>query len=162
MSPDDFLADLNAYFACTAGSVIKHDGQVLNLIGDAVLAIFPTGEHFATDEEVCAAAVAAAREADAGLKVLNETRRVPLRCGIALHFGEVIYGNIGTSERVQFTAVGRAVNQVARLEALTKELDRPILASEKFSGCQGATWDRLGDYELRGIGPTTVYAPRFA
>ncbi len=160
MPPENFLADLNTYFACSAGAVIKHGGQVLTLIGDALLAIFPVGDVFATDAEACGAALAAGIEAEAAIGAVNAERSEPLRFGIGLHLGDVIYGNIGTTERLQFTVVGRAVNQVARLESLTKELSQPILASTNFMENASAQWRRLGDFQLRGIGmETTVYAP---
>ncbi len=161
MKPDDFLADLNAYFSCSAGSVIEHGGQVLNLIGDALLAIFPVGDQFQSEKEACQAALAAAIDATRLMKDVNAGRATPLRFGVGLHLGDVIYGNIGTTERLQFTAVGRAVNHVARLENLTKQLSDPVIASAAFKDKTSGRWHRLGDFQLRGIGrETTVYAPR--
>ncbi len=161
MDAHEFLADLNAYFACSAGSVIDQGGQVLNLIGDALLAIFPVGDAFATDAAACQAALAAAREAEAQIASVNAKRTEPLRFGVGLHLGDVIYGNIGTTQRLQFTVVGRAVNQVARLEGLTKELSHLVLASAGFAKSTVGPWKELGEFQLRGIGgDTTVYAPR--
>ena len=161
MSPEKFLAELNAYFACSAGAVIKHGGQVLNLIGDALLAIFPVDDLFGTDTAACKAALAAAVDAETEIGSVNAERSEPLRFGIGLHLGDVIYGNIGTAQRLQFTVVGSAVNQVARLESLTKQLSQPVLASAAFTENVPAEWKQLGEFRLRGIGTeTTVYAPR--
>ena len=163
MEPENFLADLNAYFSCSAGSVIKRGGQVLNLIGDAMLAIFPVGDAFSSERAACTAALAAACDATSMMAEVNKTRETHLRFGVGLHIGDVIYGNIGTTQRLQFTAVGRAVNQVARLESLTKQLSDPIIASASFQEQTPSNWARLGDFQLRGIGgETTVYAPRAA
>ena len=86
--------------------------------------------------------------------------RSPLRFGLALHLGEVEFGNIGTHDRLDFTAIGPAVNHASRLEALTKELRTPVLASAAFAGRVSRPMRRLGRFALRGIaGEVEVYAP---
>ncbi|TDM75107.1 adenylate/guanylate cyclase domain-containing protein, partial [Lactobacillus crispatus] len=117
------LTLLNAYFEAMAGAVLAHGGEVLKFIGDGLLAVFP----LADAEQAAAAAKAAmgaARQALAGLGALNagaltgrsETaaRWRPLRVGIALHEGEVCFGNIGSPERLDFTVIGPAVNEASR------------------------------------------------
>ncbi|MGE3934425.1 MAG: adenylate/guanylate cyclase domain-containing protein, partial [Rhodospirillaceae bacterium] len=127
----EFLALLNAYFECTAGAVMANGGEVLMFIGDAVLAIFPTDRHDGGGLDACARAVAAAGDAVARLDAANAARAEmgadPIAFGIAVHVGEVMYGNIGVPERLEFSVVGPAVNEVVRLEGLTKILRRPIL-----------------------------------
>ena len=163
MPPEEFLADLNADLSCSAGAVIDHGGQVLNLIGDALLAIFPVGDAFPTRGNACKAALAAAVDAESAIEKINAERAEPLRFGIGLHLGDVIYGNIGTTQRLQFTVVGRAVNHVARLESLTKQLSEPIVASTTFKENAPGDWEQLGEYQLRGtVTETSVYAPRRA
>jgi len=76
----------------------------------------------------------------------------PLAYGLALHVGRVMYGNIGVPERLAFSVIGPAVNEVARLEALTKTLDRPVLVSEAFARHLDRAWDSLGRHALRGVG----------
>ena len=109
-------------------------GEVLNYIGDGVLAIFPIGEM--SEEEAAEAALGAAKEARRRLQDVNENLRFmgrdPLEFGVALHVGDVVFGNMGSGGRLAFTTIGSAVNKVARLETLPKTLDAPILMSGEF------------------------------
>ncbi len=149
----EFLSLLNAYFECTAGAVMRNGGDVLLLIGDAVLAIFPIEQGRFTKADACAAALRAAQEAEANLAELNRERAgQELAFGIGLHVGSLMYGNIGVPERLEFTATGPAVNEAARLEELTKTLKRPILASAAFAERVKTPWEALGQHELRGLG----------
>ncbi len=152
----DYLSVLNAYFECTAGAVIGCGGDVLLLIGDAVLAIFPIEEGSFTKQGACTAAMNAARQACANLERLNAKRASEdlrdLDFGIGLHVGTLMYGNIGVPERLEFTATGPAVNEASRLEELTKTLCRPVLASEAFAQRVPIEWEALGEHELEGLG----------
>jgi adenylate cyclase len=164
MAQEAFLELLNGYFECTAGAVLAHGGEVLLLIGDAVLAIFPAHHRDGNEVRACEAALAAAREARQRLDRLNEVRTGsglgPLDFGVGLHLGEVVFGNIGVPERLQFTVVGPAANEVARLEDLTKDLDRPVLASLEFTERVALEWTSLGTHTLRGVeGPREVFVP---
>ena len=161
LSPESYLALLNSYFECTAGAVLANGGEVLLLIGDAVLAIFPVR---AGEEAACDAALQAARDARARLAALNETRKAvgdgPIAFGVGLHLGALMFGNIGVPERLQFTVTGPAANEVARLEALTKTLDRPVLDSAAFAERLPRAWKSLGMHELRGVeGAREIFAP---
>ena len=149
MSRREFLALLNDYFECVLGPVLEHQGQVLRFIGDAALAIFPVGEHPA---EACAKAVAAAREAIVRMDKLNRTRSRPLRFGIGLHLGELTYGNIGTPTRIEFTVIGAAANEAARIEGLCKVLGADLLVSERVARALPQPWRSLGLHTLRGVG----------
>lgn len=153
MSHEDFLGALNEFFDCMAGAVLEHDGQVLRFIGDAALAIFPV----ASEATVAAhdRALAAAVEADRRIGEVNSKRAakgwLPLDYGLALHVGEVTYGNIGTPERLEFTVIGDSANFTARVESLCKTLKRPVLASAEFARYFPNRFDSLGMHELRGI-----------
>jgi adenylate cyclase len=149
MSRRAYLALLNDYFECLLGPVLEQHGQVLRFIGDAALAIFPVGERPA---EACAKALAAARAALARLEKLNENRERPLRCGIGLHLGELTYGNIGTPTRIEFTVVGAAANEAARIEGLCKVLEADLLVSERVARQLPEAWRSLGSHTLRGVG----------
>lgn len=149
MTRREFLALLNDYFECVLGPVLEHKGEVLRFIGDAALAIFPVGERPA---QACAKALAAAREALARMENLNKNRARPLRCGIGLHLGELTYGNIGTPTRIEFTVVGAAANEAARIEALCKVLDVDLLVSERVARVLPEEWRSLGSHTLRGVG----------
>ncbi len=128
------LALLNAYFELVAAAVSAHGGEVLRFIGDAMLAIFPADR--GDTDAACAAALQAAVDALESLADLNARRELagepPIRFGVGLHVGEVIYGNVGAPDRLDFTVIGPAVNRTARLENLTKELGVPLLLSADF------------------------------
>lgn len=150
-----FLDVLNRYFEITAGAIMDHGGEVLRFIGDASLAIFPY-EKFGGDRAACARALDAARDAVARGRAMNRTRvadgELPIGFGIGLHVGTVMYGNIGTPDRIEFSVIGRAANEAARIEAKCKELDRQILASGAFGALADADWEDHGSFELRNIG----------
>jgi adenylate cyclase len=156
-----FLELLNDYFECMAGAVLAHRGEVLKFIGDAMLAIFPIGavsehpERCPEHARACADAIAAAREAICGMADLNrqraERRDPPLRFGIALHLGDVMYGNVGAPGRLDFTVVGPAVNEAARLEAMCKVLERPLVISAEFARVLPQPLVSLGVHALRGV-----------
>jgi adenylate cyclase len=129
---NDFLQVLNTYFQCTAGAVLDHGGEVLRFISDAVLAIFHVD---GVDGRTRAArvALAAAHDAERCLadvnKTCEESGKEALDFGLGIHLGDLMFGHIGVPERVEFSVVGPAANEVARLENLTKDLDRRILVS---------------------------------
>jgi adenylate cyclase len=149
MSRRDFLALLNEYFECVLGPVLEQRGEVLRFIGDAALAIFPVNGRPA---EACAKALAAAQEAFARMDKLNKKRHSPLRFGIGLHLGELTYGNVGTPSRIEFTVVGAAANEAARIESLCKQLGVDLLVSERVARALPGPWKSLGSHTLRGVG----------
>lgn len=149
MGRREFLALLNDYFECVLGPVLERGGQVLRFIGDAALAIFPVEGKPA---EACAKALAAAREALARMEKLNQARPRPLRFGIGLHLGELTYGNVGTPTRIEFTVVGAAANEAARIESLCKHLDADLLVSERVARTLPGAFRSLGSHTLRGVG----------
>ncbi|MEK9971036.1 MAG: adenylate/guanylate cyclase domain-containing protein [Ferrovibrio sp.] len=156
----EVVATLDRYFDAMAGPIQAHGGEVLKFIGDGVLAIFRV-EEGNTLEAACRRALTAAENAFAGLHELNQGRAIagapPLKVGLGLHVGKVVYGNIGARDRLDFTVIGRAVNEVARLEAQTKAVDRPLLASAAFAAAinldAGAPYhlDSIGFHALRGV-----------
>lgn len=161
MSRHAFLALLNAYFEATAGAVLAHGGEVLRFIGDAFLAIFPLEPGGADrtgggpDTAACARALAAARDAIARMAAHNEARfalgQPPLAFGIGLHIGAVTYGNIGVDQRLEFTVIGAAANEAARIEGLCKTLDRPLVISAELAGRVREPLVSLGVHVLRGV-----------
>lgn len=156
MSRRAFLELLNEYFECVLGPVQERAGEILRFIGDAALAIFPAGDDPAG---ACARAVEAAREAMARMGALNAKRQTPLRFGIGLHMGDVLYGNVGTPSRIEFTVIGAAANEAARIEALCKVLDVPVLASEQVVRHVPGAWRSLGGRRLRGVdAPVELFA----
>ena len=93
----------------------------------------PSSRSASGPAEACAKALAAAREALARMEKLNKNREQPLRFGIGLHLGELTYGNIGTPTRIEFTVVGAAANEAARIEGLCKVLEVDLLVSERVA-----------------------------
>ncbi len=153
---EEFLACLNQFFDCTAGAVIDHGGQVLRFIGDAALAIFQIDEDSAPGQ--CAAyhrALEAVRDATVRLEKTNrerkQARQPPMKYGIALHVGDVIYGNIGTGSRLEFTVIGDAANRAARLESMCKTLGEPVLFSADFARHFPGRFPSLGFHRMRGV-----------
>lgn len=150
---DDVISWLNEYFDVMAGPVEKHGGEILKFVGDGMLAIFRLDGAGACDHALTAAA-----EARRGMRELNRRRiergSFELGFGLALHVGDVMYGNIGTATRLDFTVIGPAVNVTSRLQTLTKELRRQVLLSAPFAFmCDGAA-ERLasiGRFPLRGV-----------
>jgi len=149
MSKPEFLRLLNDYFECVLGPVQEQQGEVLRFIGDAALAIFPVSGDPAA---ACARALAAARESMARMEKLNATRARPLGFGIGLHLGDVMYGNIGTPTRIEFTVIGAAANEAARIESLCKTLATNLLVSERVARHLGGPLRSLGRHALRGVG----------
>ena len=141
--PDEVILSLDAWFDRIAGAVHAFGGEILKFIGDGVLAIFPIGERDAAT--ACDAALRAVAAARAGMDHLNRARaahgEAPLAFGAALHLGEILWGNIGTADRLDFTAIGPAVNLVSRLEGLCRPLDRPVLLSGAFAAETTSTAD---------------------
>lgn len=160
MPREDFLKDLNLFFDCMAGAVLEYGGEVLRFIGDAVLAIFPLSEAAGEPSSgsiarACYNAIDAAREAERRLAEVNAVRissgEGALGYGIGLHVGEVTYGNIGTAERLEFTVIGAAANEAARIEGLCKTLDRPVLISGAFAKSFPESLLSVGRHALRGV-----------
>jgi adenylate cyclase len=150
--PVEVIAALDAWFDRLAGAVHAFGGEVLKFIGDGVLAIFPVT---ATRREACEAALRAIAAARAGMAHLDGQREQQGLCalpfGIALHVGEILWGNIGAADRLDFTAIGPAVNLVSRLEGLCRPLGRAVLISGAVAAEVATPLEPLGLHELRGI-----------
>jgi len=147
--PPRVLIDLlNRYFDCQVPVILEHGAEVLKFMGDGLLAIFA----IAGDEtEVCQRALAAARQAQTNIAALASSAMPGLRFGLALHIGDVLYGNIGSGNRLDFTCIGPAVNFAARIEKLTGQLGRAILASGEFARHCPGEFSALGEFTLPGF-----------
>jgi adenylate cyclase len=160
-SPEQVVRTLDAYFDHVAGAVMDQGGEVLKFVGDAILAIFPI-DGTTDPASACGRALQAARDALGALGRLNAARQqdgeATLRMGVALHLGEVMYGNIGAHDRLDFTVISAAVNEACRLESLCKPLGTPLTMSEAFvralPGAGGAAAEAvvdLGEHALKGV-----------
>ncbi len=157
---DDVIDLLNGYFDAMSEPIARHGGEILKFMGDGLLAIFPLSEPSACANLL--RAVAEAREAMSALNEKNaETGRKPLNFGIGVHVGDVMYGNIGSSARLDFTVIGPAVNMASRLETLTKQVGKNVLLSHAFADLVKAEFEleRVGEFPIRGFSePVELFA----
>lgn len=146
---------LNAYFDCQVSAIAKHGGEVLKFMGDGLLAVFPIAEGDADLKSVCACVLEAAQEARAAVDALQWSDPLGVverfRFGVALHVGNVLYGNIGGRNRLDFTCIGPAVNLAARLEKIAGKLHRTVVASAVFADVTTADWTDLGEFPIAGF-----------
>jgi adenylate cyclase len=138
----------------------RHGGEILKFMGDGLLAIFPLSE-----KQACANLLRAVDEARQAMAALNqrnaETGHAPLKYGVGVHVGDVMYGNIGSRSRLDFTVIGPAVNMASRLEALTKQLGKPVLLSRAFADFVAGEFDieSVGKHAVRGFSdPIELFA----
>jgi adenylate cyclase len=154
---------LDEIFETLTASLRPRGGQVLKFLGDGMLAIFPFDD--ATRDKTCRLALEGAAEAMGAVDRLNTARREAGKkvasVDLALHLGEVMYGNVGAVDRLDFTVIGPAVNEVARIEALCEPLDRRVLVSADLAAAAaaGPSLEPLGAHALRGVRePREIYA----
>lgn len=157
---DDVIDLLNDYFDAMSEPIARHGGEILKFIGDGLLAIFPLHA-----PNACANLLHAVAEARKAMAALNERNsgigRAPLNYGIGVHVGDVMYGNIGSTSRLDFTVIGPAVNMASRLEALTKKLGRNVLLSRDFAELVEKEFqlEHVGRHEVRGFSdPIELFA----
>lgn len=156
----DVIDALNVAFECQVAAVLRGGGEVLKFMGDGMLAIFPFADDAALSA-TCDRALDAADEALAELADKSRERDGELRVGLALHVGELAYGNIGGADRLDFTAIGAAVNLTARLEGLTGKLGESVVVSREVAGATRRVCTSLGTFDLKGVpAPVEVLAPR--
>ena len=159
---EQVLEMLNEYFEFVSAAVNARGGEILRFIGDAMLIVFPIDDNMC-NRTACNAAIDAAIDAQNTLETLNHRRRrhrqPEIKFGVGLNIGEVIYGNVGAPDRLDFTVMGPAVNRTARLESLTKEFDCNILFSKNFSEHIEIPSQFMGNHDMKGIAePQAVYA----
>jgi len=149
------VAWLDEHLEAIGAPVAAHGGEVLKFLGDGLLAVFPVEEPEAGESDVCRRALAAAEEALAATAEINAARRASgepeLWLDVVLHHGEVVYGNVGAARRLDFTVIGRAVNEASRMEALCGEFGQHLLLSAPFAARCGRATVGLGSFHLRGI-----------
>jgi adenylate cyclase len=154
------IAILNQLFDLQAKAITSHGGEILKFVGDGLLAIFPVAVP-ADAERAAGNALAAAKEALAALREQAPPEgEPPLEIVIALHYGTVIYGNVGSVDRLDFTVIGPAVNLTSRIEAVAKSRDLTLVVSDDFAAAYGKPLTSLGRHQLRGLDqPHELFAP---
>ena len=145
---------LNHYFDCQVTAIRGHGGEVLKFMGDGLLAVFPIDEYVGDASHVSARVLEAARESRTSVEALafpvgDVVER--FRFGVALHVGNILYGNIGGGNRLDFTCIGPAVNLAARLEKIAGLLGRTVVASEGFANVCRHDWRELGEFPIGGF-----------
>lgn len=149
-----FMDILNDYFAALAGAVMDNGGEVLRFIGDAALAIFPIADDAYDSCTARQKALEAAHDAIKRAKKVNAERVSKgveaFEYGIGLHVGRIMYGNIGVPARVEFSVIGPAANEAARIESLCKVTSQKVLVSEQFADGLEENWQDLGHHAIRG------------
>ena len=157
---DDVIDLLNGYFDAISEPIARRGGEILKFMGDGLLAIFPLSE-----PKACANLLHAVAEARQAMIALNEangkTGRAPLNYGIGVHVGDVMYGNIGSRSRLDFTVIGPAVNMASRMETLTKQLGKQVLLSRDFADLVKGDFDLepVGEHPVRGFAePIELFA----
>ena len=162
--PEQIIPLLNDYAEVVVSAVHGHGGDVLKLVGDGTLAIFPADNR----EEACLGALAAAVQVREGVVELNNKRATAglptTQVYLALHVGDVFYGNIGSKDRLDFTIIGPAVNEVSRILALSRSVEQDVLLSASFANALGSAMRRrlvsIGRYALRGVAqPQELFIP---
>jgi adenylate cyclase len=158
LAPQDLIDRLNRYFGAQVPAILEHGGEVLKFMGDGLLAIFPIAGDDASG--VCRRTLSCAREVRSRIAALprKDDSEDAIRFGLALHVGEVMYGNIGGGNRLDFTCIGPAVNLAARLEKVASKLSETIVASADFAGRLPDEFRRLGEHAVAGFAaPQTVF-----
>jgi adenylate cyclase len=159
---EEVFTMLNEYFESVSTAVSVRGGEILRFIGDAMLIVFPISSEV-SKKSACNSALEAVKDARATLAVINHFRKrrsQPLiEFGVGLNVGEVVYGNVGAPDRLDFTVMGPAVNRTARLESLTKKLGQDVLVSKDFSDQIDCHTISLGLHNMKGIKePQSVFA----
>jgi adenylate cyclase len=154
LPPETVVQILNQYFDCQVAAIRGHGGEVLKFMGDGLLAVFPIDEYVGDAAHVSARVLEAARECRASVEALafpvgDVIER--FRFGVALHVGNILYGNIGGGNRLDFTCIGPAVNLAARLEKIAGRLGRTVVASEGFAKVCHHDWRELGEFPIAGF-----------
>jgi adenylate cyclase len=162
--PEQIIPLLNDYAEVVVSAVHDHGGDVLKLVGDGTLAIFPADNR----EEACLGALAAAVRVRNGVVELNAKRAAAglptTQVYLALHVGDVFYGNIGSKDRLDFTIIGPAVNEVSRILGLSRSVEQDVLLSASFADALDSAMRRrlvsIGRYALRGVAqPQELFIP---
>lgn len=153
LSPEDTIELLNEYFGCVIPVLEANGGEVLKLLGDGILAVFPFEE--GSKRRVGFKALIAVRRAFKELGILNERRqsegKIRILHGVGIHMGKIMYGNIGSEDRLDFTVIGEAVNLTSRIAGMCGQLKKAVLASEEFATEIAVKWEQIGVHKLKGI-----------
>ncbi|MDF3822277.1 adenylate/guanylate cyclase domain-containing protein [Leptospira sp. 96542] len=161
LAPSEVINLLNDYFGTSIPIIEEYGGEVLKLLGDGILAVFPYTEK--NKIVVGKKVLSGVRKLAGRLWNLNIERnkndQISIHHGVGLHSGEILYGNIGSAERLDFTVIGEAVNLTSRIAGMCGELGKAVLTSKDFAEQIPVRWEELGEHKLKGISEQrTIYA----
>lgn len=161
LSPTEVIQLLNDYFGVAIPQIEAYGGEVLKLLGDGILAVFPF--HEKNKRVIGKKVLLAIRKLGEELHTLNQKResegKISIHHGVGLHSGEILYGNIGSLDRLDFTVIGEAVNLTSRIAGMCGELGKAVLASESLAKQIPVRWEELGEHKLKGISaPKKIFA----
>lgn len=161
LSPKEVIQLLNDYFGVAIPHIEAFGGEVLKLLGDGILAVFPF--HEKNKLVVGKKVLLTVRKIGDALSKLNALRssdgKIPIHHGVGLHSGKILYGNIGSMDRLDFTVIGEAVNLTSRIAGMCGELGKAVLASENLAQQIPVRWEELGEHKLKGISsPKKIFA----
>lgn len=158
MEMAEYLTLVNQFFESMAEAVMAEGGEVLKFMGDGFLAIFPTSDR-AGIADAAQRALKAARDGAASL-ARHPSEASKLQFGVGIHHGDVMFGNIGATERLDFSVIGPAVNLASRLQDLTKTLDASLLVSSAIADHLPIDWRRFPQQSVPGLkDPIDAFTP---
>lgn len=161
LTPKEVIHLLNDYFGIAIPQIEKFGGEVLKLLGDGILAVFPFKEKnkLVVGKKVLLAVRKLGEELSRLNKVRESEGKISIHHGVGLHSGEILYGNIGSLDRLDFTVIGEAVNLTSRIAGMCGELGKAVLASENLAHQIPVRWEELGEHKLKGISsPKKIFA----
>ena len=155
-TPDRVLDIANRYFEVMSDAIDNNGGEILKFLGDGVLALFPSDGTAEGKVQACRQAISAAHAA-LGIAALAD---LPVPFGTGIHYGELLYGNVGARERLDFTVLGQSVNIASRVEAFCGRLDRSVLVSEDVASAIAQPMELVATKPLKGLeDPMPLYSP---
>ncbi|MEX0367302.1 MAG: adenylate/guanylate cyclase domain-containing protein [Ruegeria sp.] len=155
-SPDTVLDVANRYFEVMSDAIDNNSGEILKFMGDGVLAFFPSDGTDSGKIAACRQAISAAHAA-LGIAALGD---LPVPFGTGIHYGALLYGNVGARERIDFTVLGQSVNIASRVEAFCSRLDRTVLVSEDVARVVDLPLEHVATETLKGLDqPMSLYSP---
>lgn len=154
--PADVLEVANSFFEVMSDAVDQNDGEILKFMGDGVLAIFPSDGTPADQQRACRQAISAARAS----QDIAAAAALPVPFGVGIHYGAVLYGNVGARERLDFTVMGQSVNIAARVEACCARLQHSVLVSKAVATMADLAMQHVSTENLKGLtDPMELFAP---
>ncbi len=144
----EVMETLNVFYDVAENAIVANSGEVLKFMGDGLLAIFPTPDDLSAQLAAANGAITALEETR---MALAKAGRADIQFRASLHLGDIHYGNIGSKSRLDFTAIGPAINLAARLMSVADELGAETVCSEEFHQLVPDRTAPLGEQMFKGF-----------